>query len=172
MRRMAQATAPLAMPAIIRLIISHMTAPNIPVITAGSHLPGHRRPGRSLVPRSGPGSGCRGESALATASVPRSTTHWAAASQLADRFPAVTVDPNVLYLDDNDILTSAGVAAGLDLCLHVVRRDHGAATAANIARHTVIAPHRDGDQAQFIQQPITPTDRGTSLLPTRGASRV
>jgi AraC family transcriptional activator FtrA len=98
----------------------------------------------------------------------RATTHWDAAAQLADRFPGIKVDPNVLYVDDGTILTSAGVAAGLDLCLHVVRCDHGAAVAAGIARHTVIAPHRDGDQAQFIEQPITATDRGgTSLLATR-----
>src|SRR6266511_1004086 len=64
----------------------------------------------------------------------RATTHWALAAQLADRFPQVMVDAGVLYVDDDDVLTSAGVAAGLDLCLHVVRRDHGAATAASIAR--------------------------------------
>src|SRR6266545_3907668 len=98
----------------------------------------------------------------------RATTHWALAAQLADRFPQVMVDAGVLYVDDDDVLTSAGVAAGLDLCLHVVRRDHGAATAASIARHTVVAPHRDGDQAQFIEQPIPAPERGgTSLLATR-----
>jgi transcriptional regulator GlxA family with amidase domain len=113
---------------------------------------------------------CTGAFALAHAGLldGRRATHWVAATQLAERFPAVTVDPNVLYLDDGDILTSAGVAAGLDLCLHVVRRDHGATVAASIARHTVVAPHRDGDQAQFIEQPITATERGgTSLLTTR-----
>jgi AraC family transcriptional regulator, transcriptional activator FtrA len=114
---------------------------------------------------------CTGAFALAHAGLldgRRATTHWDAAAQLAERFPGIKVDPNVLYVDDGTILTSAGVAAGLDLCLHVVRRDHGAAVAAGIARHTVIAPHRDGDQAQFIEQPITATDRGgTSLLATR-----
>jgi AraC family transcriptional activator FtrA len=114
---------------------------------------------------------CTGAFALAHAGLldgRRATTHWDAAAQLADRFPGIKVDPNVLYVDDGTILTSAGVAAGLDLCLHVVRRDHGAAVAAGIARHTVIAPHRDGDQAQFIEQPITATDRGgTSTLATR-----
>jgi transcriptional regulator GlxA family with amidase domain len=72
---------------------------------------------------------CTGAFALAYAGLldgRRATTHWVAAAQLADRFPAVTVDASVLYLDDGAILTSAGVAAGLDLCLHVVRRDHGA----------------------------------------------
>ena len=114
---------------------------------------------------------CTGAFALAYAGLldgRRATTHWALAAQLADRFPAVTVDPNVLYVDDGAILTSAGVAAGLDLCLRVVRRDHGAAVVASIARHTVVAPHRDGDQAQFIQQPITTNEQGgTSLLATR-----
>ncbi len=100
---------------------------------------------------------CTGAFALAYAGLldgRRATTHWVAAAKLADRFPAVTVDPNVLHVDDGTILTSAGVAAGLDLCLHVVRRDHGATVAAAIARHTVVAPHRDGNQAQFIEQPI------------------
>jgi len=73
---------------------------------------------------------------------------------LAERFPAVRVDPKALYIDDGDVLTSAGVAAGLDLCLHVVRSDHGAAVAAEIARHTVVAPHREGGQGQFILHPL------------------
>jgi transcriptional regulator GlxA family with amidase domain len=96
----------------------------------------------------------------------RATTHWSTAGQLAKRFPEVTVDPNVLYVDEGRVLTSAGVAAGLDLCLHVVRVDHGAAAAASIARHTVVAPHRDGDQAQFIQQPIAGDRTDTSLRET------
>jgi transcriptional regulator GlxA family with amidase domain len=79
----------------------------------------------------------------------------------------VTVDPNVLFVDDGQILTSAGVAAGLDLCLHVVRRDHGAAVATQVARQTVVAPHRDGGQAQFIAQPIPVAEHATSLSATR-----
>jgi AraC family transcriptional activator FtrA len=82
----------------------------------------------------------------------RATTHWAMAGRLAEQFPLVTVDPAVLYVDEGQILTSAGVAAGLDLCLHVIRRDHGADVAARIARRTVVAPHRDGGQAQFIRR--------------------
>jgi len=70
------------------------------------------------------------------------TTHWAVSAVFAELFPAVHLDPTVLYVDDGTVLTSAGVAAGLDLCLHIVRADHGAAVAAEIARHTVIAPHR------------------------------
>ena len=113
---------------------------------------------------------CTGAFALAYAGLPdgrRATTHWDAAAQLADRFPSVRVDPKVLYLDEGDVLTSAGVAAGLDLCLHVVRCDHGATVAARIARHTVVAPHRHGEQAQFIEQPIpTPGHGATSLQAT------
>jgi len=84
----------------------------------------------------------------------RAATHWGWATDLARQFPAVTVDPAVLYVDEGQILTSAGVAAGLDLCLHVIRRDYGADLAARLARRTVVAPHRDGGQAQFIRHPV------------------
>ena len=70
----------------------------------------------------------------------RATTHWAYAERLAERYPAVTVDPGVLYVDEGDVLTSAGVAAGIDLCLHLVRRDHGAEVANAVARRIVVAP--------------------------------
>jgi transcriptional regulator GlxA family with amidase domain len=93
------------------------------------------------------------------------TTHWAHADALADLFPAVKVDPAVLYVDDGDVLTSAGVAAGLDLCLHMVRTDHGAAVAANTARSIVMPPQRDGGQAQFIVHEAPACDSGT-LEPT------
>jgi transcriptional regulator GlxA family with amidase domain len=100
---------------------------------------------------------CIGAFALAHAGLldgRRATTHWMAADRLAESFPRVDVVPDVLYLDEGDILTSAGLAAGLDLCLHVVRRDHGAEAAAEIARFNVVAPHRDGGQAQFIPRPV------------------
>jgi len=91
----------------------------------------------------------------------RATTHWAHAQQLAERYPAVTVDPGVLYVDEGDVLTSAGVAAGIDLCLHLVRRDHGAEVANAAARQIVVAPHRDGGQAQFVEAPLPPAgERG------------
>lgn len=80
----------------------------------------------------------------------RATTHWTAAGNFAQRFPRVEVDPNVLFVDEGDVLTSAGAATGLDLCIHMVRNDFGAAVAADVARHVVIAPQRDGGQAQFI----------------------
>ncbi|MFI8855992.1 GlxA family transcriptional regulator [Streptomyces prasinus] len=82
------------------------------------------------------------------------TTHWADAARFQRLFPRVEVDPDVLFIDDGDILTSAGVAAGIDLCLHMVRRDHGAAVANDVARHTVVPPHRDGGQAQYIERPV------------------
>lgn len=80
-------------------------------------------------------------------------THWVHAAELARRFPAVDVRTEVLYLDEGDLLTSAGVTAGLDLCLHLVRKDFGSAVAANVARRLVMAPHRDGGQAQYLTAP-------------------
>lgn len=103
---------------------------------------------------------CTGAFALASAGLldgKRATTHWREAAQLATRFPAIDVDASVLFVDEGSVLTSAGVAAGLDLCLHVVRRDHGAEVATAFARRTVIAPQRDGGQAQFIDRPLPST---------------
>ena len=100
---------------------------------------------------------CVGAFALAHAGLldgRRATTHWMAAARFAEAFPQIEVVPDVLYVDEGDILTSAGLAAGLDLCLHVVRRDHGAEAAAEIARFNVVAPHREGGQAQFIPMPV------------------
>jgi transcriptional regulator GlxA family with amidase domain len=90
----------------------------------------------------------------------RATTHWRYAARLRELYPRVTVDPNVLYVDEGDLLTSAGVAAGIDLCLHLLRRDHGAETANAAARRTVVAPHRSGGQAQFIEQAVPAHDDG------------
>jgi AraC family transcriptional regulator, transcriptional activator FtrA len=81
------------------------------------------------------------------------TTHWMHAGELASRYPAVRVDPGVLYIDDGDILTSAGTSAGIDLCLHLIRIDHGARVANAVARRIVASPHRHGGQAQFIELP-------------------
>ena len=80
----------------------------------------------------------------------RATTHWIAAEFFRVRFPAVDLDPDVLYVDEGQILTSAGASAGLDLCLHIVARDYGAAVAADAARLAVAPLHRSGGQAQFI----------------------
>ncbi|MFD4571876.1 GlxA family transcriptional regulator [Streptomyces sp. NPDC058417] len=91
------------------------------------------------------------------------TTHWADAERLQRLFPEVRVDPDVLFIDDGDVLTSAGVAAGIDLCLHIVRRDHGTAVANEVARRTVVPPHRDGGQAQYIERPVPdPQQSGTA----------
>ncbi|HEY2480196.1 MAG TPA: helix-turn-helix domain-containing protein [Solirubrobacterales bacterium] len=120
---------------------------------------------------------CTGAFALAAAGVldgRRATTHWTWAADLAARFPAVEVDPDVLFVDEGDILTSAGLSAGIDLSLHVVRRDHGAACADRVARHMVAAPHRDGGQAQFFRAAeegaAVPAGHG-SLEPTREWAR-
>lgn len=92
------------------------------------------------------------------------TTHWSQAARLASLHPLVKVDPDVLFVDDGDILTAAGVAAGFDLCLHMVGRDHGAAVAAAAARLVVMPPRRDGGQAQYIRHEPPTGDLG--LEPT------
>jgi transcriptional regulator GlxA family with amidase domain len=91
------------------------------------------------------------------------TTHWIGAKNFAERFPAVKLDPNVLFVDEGRIVTSAGLSAGLDMCLHIVRRDHGQAVAARSARLAVAALDRDGSQAQFILR--EPPGSNASLAP-------
>ena len=81
----------------------------------------------------------------------RATTHWMAAEKLARNYPGIAVDANVLYVDNDQVLTSAGAAAGMDLCLHMIRRDHGAQIAARVARAAVLPLERSGGQAQFIE---------------------
>lgn len=103
---------------------------------------------------------CTGAFVLAAAGLldgRRVTTHWAHADDLARRYPDVEVDADVLYVDDDPILTSAGKAACMDLCLHVVRKDHGATAANTLARRLVVPPHRSGGQAQFITAPAPAT---------------
>jgi transcriptional regulator GlxA family with amidase domain len=90
------------------------------------------------------------------------TTHWALADDLARLFPRVAVDPRVLFVDNGRVLTSAGGAAALDLCLHLVRRDHGARVANGAARRCVVAPWRDGGQAQFIERPVPEHDQDST----------
>ncbi len=97
---------------------------------------------------------CTGAFALAHAGLldgRRAATHWAFADYLAECFPAVEVDPDVLFVDEGMVMTSAGLSAGIDLSLHVIRADHGAACADRVARHMVAPPHRDGGQAQFFR---------------------
>ncbi len=95
----------------------------------------------------------------------RATTHWVAAALLAARHPKVDVDPDVLYVDNGQFLTSAGAAAGLDLCLHMIRRDHGSTVAADAARLSVMPLEREGGQAQFIVHDQPPTPHGSALEP-------
>ncbi|MFF4990389.1 helix-turn-helix domain-containing protein [Streptosporangium saharense] len=104
---------------------------------------------------------CSGAFALAAAGLldgREATTHWRYAGLLRERFPLVRVNPDVLYVDGGDVLTSAGSAAGLDLLLHLVRTDHGPAVANSVARRLVIPPHREGGQAQFVQSPVPPVE--------------
>jgi transcriptional regulator GlxA family with amidase domain len=113
---------------------------------------------------------CTGTFALAAAGVLdglHATTHWQHIDDLERDFPAITVDRDVLYVDEGDVLTSAGVCCGIDLCLHIVRRDLGAVVANRIARGLVAAPHRDGGQAQYVPAPVAVAG-DASLSGTRG----
>ncbi|MFF2454518.1 GlxA family transcriptional regulator [Isoptericola sp. NPDC058082] len=100
---------------------------------------------------------CTGAFALARAGLldgRRATTHWMSAERFRRAFPAVELDPDVLFTEDGRVFTSAGEAAGIDLCLHLIRSDHGAAVANDVARRTVVPPFRDGGQAQFVDAPV------------------
>ena len=91
------------------------------------------------------------------------TTHWMHAAAFSAMYPQVALDPDVLFVDDGDVLTSAGNAAGIDVLLHVVRRDHGSEVANSVARRRVVSPWRDGGQSQFIERPLPePDDAGTA----------
>ncbi|WP_405014005.1 helix-turn-helix domain-containing protein [Kitasatospora sp. NBC_01539] len=110
---------------------------------------------------------CSGAFTLAEAGVldgRRATAHWQWADSFRERFPAVRLEPDVLFVDDGDILTAAGSAAALDLGLHIVRRDHGAETANAVSRRLVFAAHRDGGQRQFVERPV-PRIPDDSLAP-------
>ncbi|TDY24119.1 AraC family transcriptional regulator /AraC family transcriptional regulator with amidase-like domain [Paraburkholderia sp. BL6665CI2N2] len=109
---------------------------------------------------------CLGAFVLAAAGIldeRPASTHWAWADDFARRYPRVRLDPNVLYVDDGNVLTSAGTAAGLDCCLHVMRKLCGTAVANHVARRLVVPPHRQGGQAQYVQQPMPPNLRGDRL---------
>jgi AraC family transcriptional regulator, transcriptional activator FtrA len=104
---------------------------------------------------------CTGAFTLAAAGLldgRRATTHWTECADLARRYPKVTVDPGVLFVDEGDIFTSAGSAAGIDLCLHLVRQDYGTEIATQLARQLVVAPQREGGQAQYISAPMPEPD--------------
>jgi transcriptional regulator GlxA family with amidase domain len=121
------------------------------------------RPGARLM------SICTGAFVLAAAGVldgRPAATHWLHADRFRALYPRVCLDADVLFVDDGDVLTSAGVGAGIDLCLHVIRRDHGSAVANRAARHSVVPPWRDGGQSQYIERPL-PALTGTSTAATR-----
>lgn len=138
------------------------------VIVLASHAPDSVDSGADLDPRLSAALGrirpgtriasiCTGAFVLAAAGLldgKRATTHWKSTVDFRRRFPAVDLDPGVLYTDAGNVLTSAGEASGIDLCLHLIRCDHGSAVANAVARTTVVPPHRDGGQAQFIRQPV------------------
>ena len=105
---------------------------------------------------------CLGTFAIAAAGLlggRKAATHWAYTERLQALHPDIAVDADVLYVDDGDIVTSAGVAAGLDCCLHIVRARYSAEAALRLARHVVLSPHRQGGQAQFIERPVAPTPK-------------
>ncbi|WP_177154692.1 GlxA family transcriptional regulator [Actinosynnema pretiosum] len=140
--------------------------------TAQPHVPPSDRVLDALREAAGRGavlaSICSGAFALAATGLldgRRATTHWIAADRFRALFPAVELDPDVLYVDNGALLTSAGAAAGLDLCLHLVRRDHGSETAAHAARLSVVPLEREGGQAQFIPSTHPVAPEGSELEP-------
>ena len=111
---------------------------------------------------------CSGAFALAASGLldgRRATTHWRHAGHLAEMYPAIRVELDVLYVDDDPILTSAGTAAGIDLCLHLVRKEFGSGVANAIARRMVVPPHRDGGQAQYVERPVPNSGDQAPLAP-------
>jgi transcriptional regulator GlxA family with amidase domain len=122
------------------------------------------RPGARLV------SICTGAFVLAAAGLldgHRATTHWQVVDEFRRLFPRVSLDPDVLFVDDGSVLTSAGAASGIDVCLHILRKDHGSELANKVARRCVVPPLREGGQAQYIEQPV-PDMAATSTAATRG----
>ena len=141
------------------------------VIVPGTRVSGPRHEGRlsdelaAALARVRPGtrmvSICTGAFVLAAAGLldgRRATTHWQHTEHFRELYPQVDLDEDVLFVDDGDVLTSAGLSAGVDLCLHLVRRDHGSAVANEVARYCVVPPWRDGGQAQYIERPVPVAD--------------
>src|SRR3954454_17126262 len=151
------------------LVLTHWRSPDEPVPprVLEAVRAAHARGARLL-------SICSGVFVLAAAGLLvgcPATTHWRFADDLARLYPTIEVRPDVLYVDNGQVMTSAGSAAGIDLCLHVVRNDYGAEIANAVARRMVVAAHRDGGQAQFVEQPV-PTGAGDDALgEVRGGPR-
>ena len=141
--------------------------PSEAVLTALVHA--HRRGARIVAI-------CSGAFVLAEAGLlvdRRATTHWRLAASFAERYPNVMLDPDVLFVDHGDVATSAGTAAGIDLCLHLVRSDQGAAYAAQVARHMVMPPHREGGQLQYaVVPPSAPADTSLARVLEWAAARL
>ncbi len=136
------------------IVLPTMSVDAAPAELAELVCQAHRRGARIV-------SLCTGAFVLAAAGLldgRRATTHWSECDELARRHPEVTVDPGVLFVDEGDILTSAGSAASIDLCLHLVRQDHGTEIATQLARQLVVPPQRDGGQAQYIDAPMPVLD--------------
>jgi AraC family transcriptional activator FtrA len=152
--------------------LDEFAAADTVIVTAVPDVRGEASPALISALRQAHGRGarvvsiCSGAFALAAAGLldgREATTHWRYADLLAERYPAVRVDPDVLYVDGGDVLTSAGSAAGLDLCLHLVRTDRGPSAANSVARRLVLPPHREGGQAQFIEAAVRPDPQDDGL---------
>ncbi len=134
---------------------------DVPVAIIDALCAAHRRGARIM-------SLCSGVAVLAATGLlhhRRATTHWRYVASIAKRYPDITFDADVLYMDEGSLLTAAGSAAGIDLCLHVVRGDFGAEAANSVARRLVLPPHREGGQAQFIHAPVPQEREGIRLGP-------
>jgi len=151
-------------------IISADTVIVLPTMSAGEIPPGIPEALRQAhVQGSRIVSLCTGAFAVAAAGLldgRRATTHWTECGELARRYPKVTVDPAVLFVDEGDTLTSAGSAASIDLSLHIVRQDHGTEIATQLARQLVVPPQRDGGQAQYIDAPMPELDSSSLFADT------
>lgn len=144
-----------------RFDASHALAEPVPPELIATLQQAHARGARLM-------SICSGVFVLAAAGLlsgRRATTHWHYADLLARAYPDIRVEPDVLYVDEGSVLTSAGSAAGIDLCLHVVRHDFGPEIANRLARRLVVPPHREGGQAQFVERPVPPAREGIRLGP-------
>jgi len=156
-----QGLAPLRRAAVVVVPSWHTDARPAPPALISALQAAHRR-GAAIVGL------CLGAFVLAEAGLldgRAATTHWKAAALFAERYPQVRVQPEVLYVDDGTVLTSAGTAAGIDCCLHLMRRECGAEAANRAARRMVVAPHRQGGQAQYIEQPVPSAGPQDRLMP-------
>ncbi len=149
----------------------HRDHPSVRDLAGLGRRPGPAGPGRPVLVRPGTRlvSICTGAFLLAAAGLldgRRATTHWELTDIFRGPVPRVELDAGVLFVDHGDVLTSAGAASGVDICLHLVRQDHGSEVANQVARRSVVPPYRDGGQAQHIERPLPPASE-TGTGPTR-----